>query len=678
MRKRCRLMFVVLGLAVGGLVFAISFRIGLFLDEADDKPLDLALATDATDSRPLPPEAVARLGFVRGDTLAGRKHVVAYGYSSDSKLLATADWTGRANSKGFQLWDAESGALLANVPVPIKHLVGVTLSPDGKRFSWGGNDGVPYVGVSDLSNGNWGWRKKGAGPGVFTPDAKLIVIGGDYGESATVVDAATGEVVHTLAQEGRISKQFALSRDGTTVATMSEYVTTSNHLKDFKLELWNLATGHCRNEMAISSWMAERLAISDDGKLVAYTEGKQLILANTVTGAKQWRIENTGNIHAWEFVSFAPGSDYLFGMRTNYDDVDRTTMEMIDAKTGRTFRTLQGESHMFSTADFSPDGRRIATSGVSVPICIWDTASGQILPAYDGHRGPLRFLAISGDGRTIVSSDGDYNVCVWDGTTWKLRRRYDLMSVLSLGLSDDGRSMIVTHNSSDSQLFDLAADTRRTMLRYQSGYSAISRDGTLVAALYRSKGTIEVINTSSGKVIQSLKGHQGDLYALAFSSDGHRLLSATKTYPEVGFDDIPPPPPDNSVRVWDLGTGKELRRWELLAECVALSGDGRTMFAGCADGRISRMEVNTGKELEPLILEPGTVHAIAASANGALLAAANAEGIVLWDLPSGKIRQRLKPDHGITAALAFSSDGRRLASAGADTTILVWDATARE
>jgi hypothetical protein len=85
--------------------------------------------------------------------------------------------------------------------------------------------------------------------------------------------------------------------------------------------------------------------------------------------------------------------------------------------------------------------------------------------------------------------------------------------------------------------------------------------------------------------------------------------------------------------VWDLASGRELRRFRGPAGAIALSPDERTLAA--ADNRTIR----------------------------------------LWELASGQERGRFTGHRDRVGALAFSPDGRLLASASLDHTALVWDVT---
>ena len=62
----------------------------------------------------------------------------------------------------------------------------------------------------------------------------------------------------------------------------------------------------------------------------------------------------------------------------------------------------------------------------------------------------------------------------------------------------------------------------------------------------RAEPSVKITSAVSGEVVLELQGHTGEVNSVAVSKDGKRLASGGG---------------DNTVRVWDAQTGKEL--WEL-------------------------------------------------------------------------------------------------------------------
>ena len=131
-------------------------------------------------------------------------------------------------------------------------------------------------------------------------------------------------------------------------------------------------------------------------------------------------------------------------------------------------------------------------------------------------------------------------------------------------------------------------------------------------------------------------GHMVLIKSLAFTPDGRQLVSGSH---------------DKTIRVWDLATGKTVRR----------------IYGEAALGQV------------------GMIYAIALSPDGKWLAAGGDIGdrdkhityIRLYDFASGKLAALLKGGEGIVETLAFSPDGRYLISGSGNGTAIIWDVAAR-
>src|SRR5207249_4471935 len=118
--------------------------------------------------------------------------------------------------------------------------------------------------------------------------------------------------------------------------------------------------------------------------------------------------------------------------------------------------------------------------------------------------------------------------------------------------------------------------------------------------------------------------------------------------------------------------------------CLSFSPDGRLLASACVVDSVRVWDVASGKEVRQLSLpppQPGGMRTdfwyVAFSADGRALATAGWESSVyVWETETGKSRCVFSGHQGPVMAVAFSADGRRLVSGSVDTTALVWDLTA--
>jgi eukaryotic-like serine/threonine-protein kinase len=272
-------------------------------------------------------------------------------------------------------------------------------------------------------------------------------------------------------------------------------------------------------------------------------------------------------------------------------------------RTGPT--VLQGDPSpslfAFPSVAFSPDSNLLAMPSNNRTI-LWDCremVKRRILD--EGSREDRRFMsstvaAFSLDGKTLAVEAGN-QLTLWDVATGEKQKQYRLASAsypagrqVALGrgrisFSADGRYLV-----SRRRLLDLATGKPTSFLANDKNIAliALGPDDRAVAAAVYSKSTradsVVVYDRQTGQPRLKFEGRFGPIEDLVFSRDGQLLVS--------GGD-------DGTVRIWNLVKGEQQaicigHQTAVLA--VAISSDGQTVASASADG-VKLWDPSTGQEL---------------------------------------------------------------------------------
>ena len=331
---------------------------------------------------------------------------------------------------------------------------------------------------------------------------------------------------------------------------------------------------------------------------------------------------------------------------------------------------LRGHECPVQTVDFSPDGRWIASCSAFLGDPKWQHPVASNVPIW--HMGSGRQIDLSVPPE-VSSRIKDDSIRIWDARSGEEVAHFVSRGgpVTCIAFSHDG-TRLACSGSRDGAVRILDCVTGENLGRFEGHAATVTRvafspdDRRIASASW--DGTVRVREADTGADIVRFEGHKGPVAGIAFSPDGKWIASGSSTLV---------PPGDNSLRVWDSSTGKEVARLDRSTGqgimAVAFSPCGRRVAAGTYDHKVLLCECAPTLGEQVVGLHDSHVLSVAFSPDGRLIVSASIDATVrVWDGAGAGEKLCLRGHQDVVNSAVFSPDGQRIASASADLTVRLW------
>ncbi|MBY0525641.1 MAG: DUF1080 domain-containing protein [Gemmataceae bacterium] len=202
---------------------------------------------------------------------------------------------------------------------------------------------------------------------------------------------------------------------------------------------------------------------------------------------------------------------------------------------------------------------------------------------------------------------------------------------------------------------DLSADRRLAI----SGAGGEYKDGKF--SHNGTDNTARVWEVSTGKQLHRFTAHTDFVRHVAFSPDSRQAVTCSR---------------DKTVRLWDIQTGKErhcLYGHTLAATGAAFIRNGAGFVSVGVDGTLRVWDTATGKGLHAFQLGIGELHSVAIPPGGReAFCGTRDRSVVLVDLTNGEVKRRYDGQTALVHEVACSPDGSQLLAGNADGKAVLW------
>lgn len=380
--------------------------------------------------------------------------------------------------------------------------------------------------------------------------------------------------------------------------------------------------------------VSELIGHTDDILQASFSQdGQEVVTASADASARVWNVQNGGQL-----LQLRGHAGAVFG--AGFDPAGEQVVTGGADHTARLWSIATGHllgvhNKAVNTAEFSPDGTRVATAS--------DDTSARSLKVDQSGRGLYNLwgpghelvndVRFSRDGKHVVISHGN-GVTVRDSAadsshwTSSVPQWYQ---VTSAAFSSNGEFVAVGagttpaiwiwHKTPRPEKWHWANAPPAAVLNTDKILDVDFGPGkySQLVLTAHADGIARLWDLNKRMLVRPLSDPGADVvYEARFSADGSRIVTANG---------------DGRVRIWDTSTGRLVRRLEgvgrFALSAAALSPDGTLAAGGGADGTVLVWEVATGKLLALMHSHAGAVNSVEFSPTGGnLILTAGDDGTV--------------------------------------------------
>lgn len=469
-------------------------------------------------------------------------------------------------NRALKLWDAETGAQITPFDVPDSSNVVITVSSDGARIAtllllefqiWSADNGAK-LSAPKIDREFAHFRKFSSDLSLFFTSGSALNLTNLVPDGLLVWDTTSGKLLSSFSVLGESVSSLTLSADSKLIFMFGE--DNVGRVWD-----WRKLSGPTHFDLDLSDVVISSAVFSSDGEriITKYGERGETYTTGVFNTADGEQLPLPTSMKDVKFMAVSPNGRQSLCM-------EGAKGQVRDVATGAIITTLDRPIRELKQAEFSPNGKLLATRNTETALEIWSAASGAHIGSltYDKEDDDELFLELVGfkfspDSTRIVtaileSDEGQMmRADVWSSTTGErllakgigyMGTEYDAFPLLS----QDNRRLI-TPNGTEGQdlgtplVWDISRQTPKQKFGLKGHLDRVStmafdsRGSRILTA--SADGTAKVWDGQTGALVASLNGHQKEVTSAFFEPLGKLIVTASA---------------DSTVKVWNAETGEEL------------------------------------------------------------------------------------------------------------------------
>ncbi len=419
----------------------------------------------------------------------------------------------------------------------------------------------------------------------------------------------------------------SFSSDGKYLLTIKNYHT---------VDVWSTATGFLLYSIPMS-WYTNAYFNPNAKSLITLNKGD--IIVTILSSGKQERIMNIGEKPGTiRRVSGDAGIIAIYN-----DGNERDSIDLWSNPEGKLLMSIKGSADEIR---FTKDNRYVVT--LFRDSCIkWDLVTHQEIYSFPLDNFTRR--SISPDGKYAIATN-DKVINIWEAATGVLKKTLNGpgAKLNAYNFSDNGSGLLSIWEDSTAILWDIETGKMTGRFRWYPEYYCkpfLSPDGKKIAILGK-KGNMILYETGNGKATDSIRIGTDFLgQAFKFSPDSKSIAFLYKAPLTLYSTDT-----KQSTRLQDAAT-------DIVASVLVTPGN-KYLLINCGD-TATLCETGTGKILAKMTMNRSGFDCVF-NENSTRMLMWDGRDISLWEIPGGKLLNKIEDSGGKIGEAFINYDGTRM------------------